>query len=604
MNRRFVVILFTIFLMLWTLAFSKESLTRKTVKGREVPSTQLERTDAFYDSLKATAGRNWFLKNLYPIVFSADSVEATVHTDDQTFERWKGKVINSINIEFVEVFPPDNSDLEKPAYSFVKNVGNGLHINTREWVIRGNLLFHEGDHLSPKVLRRNIAYLRNLNYLSEVRIFVISRKDKQDSVDILIVVQDKFSISMKGQFTSLSKFSFKIDDQNLLGLGNQLKNEWSVDPQHQNSIGWESYYRSRNIYRTFISGDLGYSDLPGYNLKSAGLSRPFLFPVLKIAGGITINETYVRAPVDTIAVKRIELGGWGGYCVKGNPGPANQYAYTALALKQTWFRKRPEVGPTYGKLWHESLLAIGSLGITQSEYKRLPFMYSFLENEDIPVGFLFEFLFGYDFGEYRNREFLGLHGAKGVALNNSGFLYLKGGIETFISKDGTEQGMCLFEPLYITPLKKIGKFHTRTFFRERIILGNKRFPGETLKLSTDNYFRGKPDMAGNNLITSGLESDFVAPWDVIGFKIAFFGFIDGAMVTDSLSHANSGDLLLTEGIGFRIRNPHIVWKSLEFSVALNHRKGHHVSPEFAIVAKVPLKMLDFEGRKPEPYLFK
>jgi len=598
------VMLLFVFLILTNLAVSIEQPKAAIKRKKKKAQTQEQKTDAFYDSLRAKAGRNWFLKNIYPTVFSVDSVEVTIHTDDKSYDRWKGKIIRSIKVQCLEVFLPDTNGKKKLSLSLLKQVGNGLHIKTREWVIRNNLLFHSGDRLSPKVLRRNIAYLRNLDYLSEVQFYVISTKKNSDSVDVLIVTQDKFTIIPNAQYTSISKFSLKIEDQNFLGWGNQLRNEWKIDPQHRSSVGWESYYVISNISRTFIRGDLGWSDLPGYTRKSAALNRPFLYPVLHAAGGAEISETYIRAPVDTIVTDELKLGGWGGYCLKGNPGPANQYAYAALSLQQTWFSKRPEVGLTYGKLWHESLLAIGSLALTQSEYKRLPYMYSFLENEDIPVGYLFEVLLGEEFGEFRNREFIGFHGTRGIAHGNSSFVYLKGGIETFLSRTGTEQGVCLFEPLYISPLNKLGEFHTRTFYRMRIILSNNRLPGETLKLSTDPYFRGNRDLSGQNLIAAGMETDFVSSREIIGTGFTIFAFVDGAIVTDRLSAMNKRDVLLTEGFGVRIRNPHMVFKALELHVAFNQSKGNFRSFLYAIVAKVPLKMIDFEGRRPEPYVFK
>jgi hypothetical protein len=585
-------------------ALSKEPVKKLPLRKPVNPPTPLERTDAMYDSLKAKAGRNWFLKNFSPAIFSVDSIEVTVHAEDKSYERWRGKTIRYINIKCMDVFPPDSTDAQRKLVAFVKNAGNKVHIKTREWIIRSNLLFHEGDKLEPKVLRRNIAYLRDLKYLSEARFFVVSTKKNSDSVDVLIVTQDKFSINVNGDFASFSHLSLRIDDKNFLGLGNQLNNEWSIDPIRQHSIGWESYYSIPNIYRTFIKGELNWSDLPGYTHKSAILNRPFLFPARYAAGGAEISETYVRAPFDTTKVDKIKLGAWSGYCLKGNDGPANQYIYSALSVQQTWYKQRPDVGLGYGRLWHESLLVLGSLAITQSEYKRLPYMYSFLENEDIPVGFVYEYLMGKEFGEFRNREFLGLHGSRGFTFDNSSFLYLKSGIETFLSRTGLEQGIFVFEPLFITPVTTIGKAHSRTFIRQRIILSNKRFVGESLKLSTDNYFRGDRNLSGDNIIAMGIEKDIVAPGDLLGFNFIFFGFADGAVVTDYLPGMNKNDLVVTEGLGIRLRNPYLIWKSLEFHVALNHHKGNYSAFSFALVTKVPLKMIDFEGRKPEPYSFK
>lgn len=338
-------------------------------------------------------------------------------------------------------------------------------------------------------------------------------------------------------------------------------------------------------------------------MKGAALNRPFLYPAKNLAGGADITETFIRPPSDSIAVDKVITGGWLGYSVRGYPGPANQYAYAALSLENTWFKKRPEVGPLSGRLWHENLLALASIGITQSDYGYLPHVYSFLENENIPVGYLAEFLFGKEFGEFRKRHFLGLHGSWAKVYPNGKFIYMEGGIESFLAKGGLEQGLIVVEPMLITPLRFYGKIRDRTFIKGRVILGKERFSTETLHLSTDPYFRGNRDLSGTNLISLSVEKDLIMPWDILGFKIVFFGFIDGAMVTDKLLSPTLDNLLLTEGLGFRLRNTRLIWKSVELHLALNQSKGKLNPFNFVLTAKLPFKLLDFEGRRPRIYTF-
>ncbi|MDD2230571.1 MAG: hypothetical protein PHY48_14315, partial [Candidatus Cloacimonetes bacterium] len=543
-------------------------------------------------------------KALYPMVFSADSLKAVIRDNDPSFTAYQGKVIRKIRVFNLEVFKLDPKATNKSIYNLILSLGNNVHLNTREWVVRENLFFREGDHISPSVFKRNLYYLRNLNYISDVRIMLLPVKNEPDSIDVVLILRDKFSINPGGTFSSFSKFSMQLDDRNFLGFGQQLQNTWHIDAEHKGSVGWESLYSVPNIHGTFIQGELSWQDLPGYTRKSFFLNRPFLFPALRNAGGVESSETYVRAPVDTITVDKIVIGGWYGRSFGGKPGSANQYKYAALSLQQTWFHKRPPVADSYGRLWHENLLAMASIGITQSDFRSLPHVYSFLENDAIPVGFLLEFPFGYEIGEFRNREFIGIRSSFSKVLLKDGLVYLDAGLETFINKDQLEQGVFTLEPFLVTPIQHYGNFMARTFFKARIILGKERFRGETLHLSTDPYFSGDEDLYGTSLISLSTEKDFIAPWDVLGFKIALYVFADGSLISDTPYRPKRENIITTEGFGCRLRNPRLIWKSIELQVAWNQSRGKFGSPIFSLSTKLPLKLLDFEGRRPKPYLYR
>lgn len=593
--------LLLIFLLVSFGAMGLDAATANRDSEYPVPAAKVATNKAFYDSLEAKSDRSWFLRSLYTIVFKADSLDIALKVDDPSFNRWRGKPIRSIKTMGLDVFPPDSTSA--PIIKLVGKLGNGIHMNTHDWVIRENLFFREGDLLVPETLRRNLIYLRKLNYISKAQIMVVSTKTIPDSADVIVVIQDKFSIKPWGGFSSLSQFQVSIDDQNFLGMGQQLKTEWHVDTQREGSLNWKFYYSVPNIRGSFFHGELGWAELPGYSWKSAMVNRPFLFPVKHSAGGMDVAKTYVWAPVDTTEVDKVELGGWYGYSIRGRPGPANRYSYAAMSAIQTWYRVRPEVGLNYGKLWHESFLALGAVAVTQSDYSYLPYVYTLLQNEDIPVGFLFQFLFGHEFGEFRNREFLGLQGEWSRVLRNEAYIYLKGGIESFFCKTGLEQGVLVAEPLYITPVQHFGAFRARTFVRGRFILGNKRFPEEEVKLSSDPYFRGNRDLSGKDLIALGAQEDVIAPWDVLGFHFSLFCFLDYAIVTNNPVIGGADNWLLTEGLGVGVRNPRLIWNSVELNVSMNQGRGHFDSLGFKLNLKAPLKILDFEGGRPKTYVF-
>jgi hypothetical protein len=568
-----------------------------------VSSARMRRTDAFYESLSARSERNWFLKTLYPMVFSGDTPRSMVKVDDVNFAKWEGKRISSIKILSLEVFGETNVSRKYKAVKLAYKAGNALHLNTRKWVLQENLLFREGDSIDPATMLRNLYYLRNLSYISEAQILVFPAMNAPDSVDVLVVIRDKFSFNVGGKISSLDKFSLRLDDHNFLGWGQQLQNVWHINPEQEGSVGWESFYSIPNIRGTFITGELSWQDLPGLTKKHASLNRPFLFPAKHGAGGLDIGESYVHPPLDTMSVDGIVLGGWYAFSSKVKHSSTNHYKYAAISLEQKWYKKRPPVGDEFGRMWHEKLLAIGSLGISKTDYRKLPHVYSFLDNERIPVGSMLEIPIGYEIGEFRNRTFIGLRGSWGNVLQNGGFLYLEGGAETFVTRSQAEQGVLYLEPLFITPLQYYGRYRTRTYCKGRIILGRERFRGETLQLSSDTFYRGNQDITGSSLLAFGVERDFIAPWDVIGFHFVIFGFVDAAMASDTPLAPKPNDFIFTEGLGIRLRNPRLVWKAIELKVAWNQSEGKFGSPGFTLSTKLPVHLLDFEGRRPKPFAF-
>ncbi len=570
----------------------------------EQNSTDLQnvRTDAFYDSLQAEAERYWISRTLYPMVFSSDSLDVKIQAPDSSFAKWQGKTIRSIDITVRYAFSRDHESSNRSFRNLVSYAGNRIHTKTREWVIRENLFFSEGDQLDPEILVFNLVYLRKLAYLNQCNIMVQSQKNAPDSVDIYMEIKDNFSIKLGGDYTSKTRMRLNVEDQNFLGLGRLFRTEWHLDTEARGSLGYKLYYKIPNLRRTFIDTELALANLPDYSLKSIVINRPFLYPITKVAGGADVIKTQFIAEYDSMQVNQLKLGAWYGHTFSTGRGPANPYAYAAISLDQTWYRQRPEVGSEIGRYWHETLMTTAAIAITKSDNRYLPYVYTLLEDDAIPVGYLGEFLFGVEHGEFRNRGFLGLRGGWGSVVGNEGFLHLKSGIESFFTKNEAEQSLFSVEPLYITPLKSYGRLRGRAFYRGRIILGNKRFPQESVKLSTDPYFRGNRDLSGTALMALGLEEDIILPWNLAGFRFSVFGFVDAALVRDI--NSSTGTELITEGLGIRIRNPYLLWNSIELHGEWNQGAGQSNSFEIVLSTKVPIKMFDFEGVRPQPYDFR
>jgi hypothetical protein len=125
-------------------------------------------------------------------------------------------VIASIRIERSDVF--EKPDEER---HFVYRLANRLHIETREHVIRRELLFSEGSPADPDVLYESERNLRRLNFLHDnAQIEAVPRPDGM--VDVVVHVRDiwttrpEASLKHEGGATT-GRLSFV--EGNVLGFG-------------------------------------------------------------------------------------------------------------------------------------------------------------------------------------------------------------------------------------------------------------------------------------------------------------------------------------------------------------------------------------------------
>jgi len=125
--------------------------------------------------------------------------------------------IATIRIDREDVFDLDNPDERHLPFIWADR----LHVETREYVIRRELLFQEGDPADPDVLYESERNLRRLVFLHDnTRIETVARDDGR--VDVIVHTRDiwttrpNVSVSRQGNQTT-GRFSFS--EQNLGGLG-------------------------------------------------------------------------------------------------------------------------------------------------------------------------------------------------------------------------------------------------------------------------------------------------------------------------------------------------------------------------------------------------
>jgi surface antigen Omp85-like protein len=189
-------------------------------------------------------------------------------------------IIATIRIDREDVF--DLADPDERHLPFIW--ADRLHVETREQVIRRELLFQEGDPADPDVLYESERNLRHLVFLHDnSRIEIVPRDDGR--VDVIVYTRDiwttrpSVSLSRQGNRTT-GRFSFA--EQNLAGLGKRIG--LSLKKDLDRDSGGIEYADPRLLGTRWTLGASYFSRSDGI-LYAADVDRPFFSVLTRESGG-------------------------------------------------------------------------------------------------------------------------------------------------------------------------------------------------------------------------------------------------------------------------------------------------------------------------------
>ncbi len=181
----------------------------------------------------------------------------------------------------IRTFSAPEDDL--PAY-FPWRTLNRLHINTKEGVIRRELLFEEGDRLNPDLVREVLRNLRALDFFRDERIECSLSETGKVRIDVYL--RENWSLipifQIQGVDTAQA-VTLGVTEQNLLGRGKRLsawgrkgaearntfiEDSWGVRYVDPNIMG--SWYRFAGTIQDLETGEFlqAIAEHPFYSLET------------------------------------------------------------------------------------------------------------------------------------------------------------------------------------------------------------------------------------------------------------------------------------------------------------------------------------------------
>src|SRR5258708_386903 len=388
------------------------------------------------------------------------------------FKAYEGKVIRYIFIRgygFEQTF----TDTSRRLQYFGTKVLNQLHRKTRDWVIRNNLFIKENTPVNAFKLADNERLIRNLNFIQDARILVTYVPESSDSVDLVVVVKDLFTIG--GALGSLRYPPFSIrenvSEANLLGMGQRIQVGVNLEQNRNPNFGPELLYSKTNIGGSFVNVTASYtqinSDLyPGTPDERAWfirLERPLYSPYAHLAGGFNIghfeNFNVYHNP-DSVFYKYNyhTHDGWIGWNLGSDRFLSNTAVRDRKFIAFRYFRNDFDSVPhqvgknNFNFRFNNREAALASFTFFRQDFYKTNYIYGFGNTEDIPIGYNVAFTGGWYRQLYLDRPYTGVD-ANGFSVTKGGAFiqyFLRSG--TYLRRGKFEDASALIGASYYSPL--------------------------------------------------------------------------------------------------------------------------------------------------------
>lgn len=183
-----------------------------------------------------------------------------------------GPIIDSIEIVIEDVFEDGGLTPDYWAY----RLANELHLETKEVVIRRELLFRAGEPLDPEALAQTERNLRSLPFLRRARIETHpAETDGTGAVGVRVVVGDSWSTVPEARLAKVGNewvWSLGASEGNLFGRGKELRALHSSGLDRD-----ETYvlYRDPRLLGSRVGLSTFYSAASDGHHAAFGAQRPF-----------------------------------------------------------------------------------------------------------------------------------------------------------------------------------------------------------------------------------------------------------------------------------------------------------------------------------------
>jgi hypothetical protein len=557
----------------------KDSFTGKVDSIRQKDSLRI------YKKIKKIASKNRLVKKIYEAVFIdpepkqyCENTAVCEEVNVNPYMQHEGKIIRNIRIVVYDPFGYSVTDTVRKRINYFQRAGNLSHITTRKWVINNRLLFQQNDSLDALRLSETERLLRGAVFVNDAKVTVEPLLTTTDTVDIRVVVHDKWAITVPLMITDVTS-NIRLQNKNLFGLGQQF--EQYVGFKRPDVFDYSGYYSIDNLDNTYISSRLAYQASITNTAVGLSFDRGFYSPLVPWAGGTSANHNwnyFHYIDKEDSSAKKMDITSFGydvwlGRAFKFSKAKTFFNQSTNIILGSRFYHngylKRPSFEIDTNRSIYNTSAYIGNVGFAIQQYYKDRFIHRFGANEDVPEGLIIQYIYGGIKKQYDSkiRYYSGMELARAKHFERIGYLSATFSYGVFFNTEVPNDITANFNIYYFSDLKRNGKWFFRQFVYYNFVYGANKLFGETITLSGNELYGFSPgSLSGNTKMVLNSETVAYAPYNVLGFRFAPIVMIGLGMVGSPQQHIVESNLYQGYSIGVMMRNENLVSSTFQISV--------------------------------------
>jgi len=368
-------------------------------------------------------------------------------------------------------------------------------------------------------------------------------------------------------------------ENNLAGVGHRFQGSMLVNTTERPPTGYDFNYNIYNIAGSFIQSRVRYYKAFSTERIGVELNRNFYTYRTKWAGGFKMYQTSTLEDIkktDTTlndvrlnyATQDIWLGR--SFLIKSKNWQFQDKTRLVLGLRyiNNSFYKGPEVSERYNFQYHDNQILLGSIAFSRQRYFKSNLIYGFGTTEDIPIGSLAQINLGLEKDEFYKRPYWGLRYSKGIYYPKIGYLNFHTEFSGLYYENQLEQGVFKFSAQAISNLHYFNKLKLREFLSFQYTRGINRFSDEKVYLNKNDIWGLSSDyLFGIQKLSFHSEIAIFSNLYIYNFRFLFHGFGDLALIGHENKSVFSNQLYSGIGLGIRVRNENLVFKTVQIRLA-------------------------------------
>ena len=195
-------------------------------------------------------------------------------------------VISQIFVDNNSVFVVGDPELD-PRFNWAYRLANGMHVPTREHVIRRELLFREGDCYRPDRLEDSERILRAASFIADADVFAVRQPDGTHHV--IVETRDEWSTRLEPQIESGGALltGLELREDNLMGHGQRVS-AYVKESQGERIYG--AGFATRQFLGTHLDAEIGIARTP----VGIGVSERLTWPFRGEGGRMAFRQQFER----------------------------------------------------------------------------------------------------------------------------------------------------------------------------------------------------------------------------------------------------------------------------------------------------------------------